>query len=165
MSTAKRVVRNTSYLLIARIITVAIGAATSILTARYLGTSSFGVLGFALAFTAIFGVLIDFGLSMLTTREVARDPALASKYLANIIVMRLFLGGAVVAVIALLVNVMAYPQQTIYVTFIISLSVVMNAVAGTIAALFQAFQKCRNWVACNFHTDASGSYRRNRTAS
>lgn len=141
MSTARRVVRNTSYLLIARVITVAIGAATSILTARYLGASSFGVLGFALAFTAIFGVLIDFGLSMLTTREVARDPALASKYFANIIVMRLFLGGAVVAVIALLVNVMAYPQQTIYVTFIISLSVVMNAVAGTIAALIQAFQK------------------------
>jgi len=141
MSTARRVVRNTSYQLLARVATVAIGAVTSILTARYLGASSFGVLGFGLAFTAIFGLVVDFGLNMLTTREVARNPALASKYLANIVVMRLFLGGAVVALIALLVSVMAYPPQTIYVTFIISLSVVINTVAGTIASLFQAFQK------------------------
>jgi O-antigen/teichoic acid export membrane protein len=141
MSAASKVVRNTSYLLVARITTVAIGVATSVLTARYLGASGFGVLGFALAFTAIFGIIVDFGLGMLTTREVARDHVLAGKYLANIVTMRLLLGAAFVALVALLVNVVGYSQQTIYVTYIIALSVVISTVAGTVAALFQAFQK------------------------
>jgi O-antigen/teichoic acid export membrane protein len=141
MSTASRIARNTSYLLLARVATVAIGIVTSVLTARYLGASGFGVLGFALAFTAIFGILVDFGLGMLTTREVARDRALASKYLANIVAIRLFLGAAFVALVALLVNVLTYSPQTIYVTLIIALSVVINTVGGTLASLFQAFQK------------------------
>jgi O-antigen/teichoic acid export membrane protein len=46
---------------------------------------------FALPFTGIFGVFSDLGLSTLTVREVARDKALASKYLGNIAVMKIFL--------------------------------------------------------------------------
>jgi len=49
-------------------------------TARYLGAAGFGILSFALAFTGIFGVFSDLGLSTLTIREVARDKSLASKY-------------------------------------------------------------------------------------
>jgi O-antigen/teichoic acid export membrane protein len=141
MSKAGRVVRNTSYLLMARVTTVVIGVATSVLTARYLGANGLGILGFALAFTAILSVLVDFGLGTLTTREVARNKALASKYLTNVVTMRLFLGGAFIALIAFLVNVLGYSQQTIFVTYIIAVSVVVNTVAGTIAALFQAFQE------------------------
>ena len=52
-------------------------------TARYLGAEGFGILSFALAFTGIFGVFTNLGLSTLTVREVARDKSLASKYLGN----------------------------------------------------------------------------------
>jgi len=141
MSNASRIFKNTSYLLLARVVTIAIGIVTSILTARYLGASGFGVLGFALAFTAIFGILVDFGLDLLTTREVAREHVLASEYLANIVAMRLILGGSFIALVAVLVNVLAYSTLTIYVTLIIAFSVVLGTLGGTIAALFQAFQK------------------------
>jgi O-antigen/teichoic acid export membrane protein len=39
---------------------------------------------FWLAFTGLFGVFSDIGLSTLTVREVARDKSLASKYLGTI---------------------------------------------------------------------------------
>lgn len=141
MSKAGRVVRNTSYLLLARVTTVVIGVVTSVLTARYLGANGLGILGFALAFTAILSVLVDFGLGTLATREVARNKELASKYLTNFVIMRLFLGGVFFALIAFLVNFLGYSQQTILVTYVIAVSVVVGTVAGTIAALFQAFQE------------------------
>jgi O-antigen/teichoic acid export membrane protein len=141
MSEAVRVVKNTSYMLSAQITTVAIGVATSVLTARYLGANGLGVLGFALAFTTIFSVVVDFGLGTLAAREVSRSPQLASKYLTNVITMRLCLGAAYIVLIALLVNVMGYPQQTISVTYIIAVSVVIGTLAGTVSAMFQAFQE------------------------
>ena len=42
-------------------------------TARYLGAEGFDVLSFVLAFTGIFGVFSDLGLSTLMVREVARE--------------------------------------------------------------------------------------------
>ena len=144
MSNASRIVRNTSYLLAARVATVLIGIVTSVLTARYLGASGFGILGFALAITAIFGILADFGLGTLTTREVARDRSLANKYLGNVIVTRIFLGITFVVLIAFLVNFLGYSEQTIYVTYVIAVSVVISTAAGTIAALFQAFQEMQH---------------------
>ena len=42
-------------------------------TAPYLGAEGFGILSFALAFTGIFWVFLDLGLSTLAVREVARD--------------------------------------------------------------------------------------------
>lgn len=90
MSAAKRVAKNTSYLLSAKVSALLIGLLSSVLTVRYLGANGFGVLSFALAFTAIFGILVDFGLGTLTTREVASENPLANKYLGNVIVMRVF---------------------------------------------------------------------------
>lgn len=40
--------------------------------------------------TGIFGVFSDLGLGTLAIREVARDKSLASKYLWNIAVMKVF---------------------------------------------------------------------------
>jgi O-antigen/teichoic acid export membrane protein len=141
MSKAGRVVKNTSYMLLARIMTVAIGVATSVLTARYLGANGLGVLGFALAFTAILSVTVDFGLGTLATREVSRNQALTGKYLTNVVTMRLCLAGAYIVLIALLVNVIGYPEQTILVTYIVAVSVVLSTVSGTVSAMFQAFQE------------------------
>jgi O-antigen/teichoic acid export membrane protein len=141
MSEAVRVVKNTSYMLSAQLTTVVIGLVTSVLTARYLGANGLGILSFALAFTVIFSVVVDFGLGTLTAREVSRSHELASKYLTNVITMRLCLGGMYIVLIALLVNVMGYPQQTVLITYVIAVSVVINSVAGTVSAMFQAFQE------------------------
>jgi len=70
-------------------------------TARYLGAEGFGILSFALAFTGIFGVFSDLGLSTLTVREVACDKTLASKYLGNIAVMKIILVVITFGLIAL----------------------------------------------------------------
>ena len=110
-------------------------------TARYLGAEGFGILSFALAFTGIFGVFSDLGLSTLTVREVARDKALASKYLGNIVVMKMILVIITFGLIALTINLLGYPEQTIKVVYLVALSIIFGAFSGMFYSIFQAYEK------------------------
>ena len=110
-------------------------------TARYLGAEGFGILSFALAFTGIFGVFSDLGLSTLTVREVARDKSLAGKYLGNIAVMKIILVVITFGLIALTINLLGYPEQTIKVVYLVALSVIFGAFSGMFNSTFQAYEK------------------------
>ncbi|MDD2482660.1 MAG: flippase [Candidatus Shapirobacteria bacterium] len=58
---------------------------------RYWGAEEFGAFNLAFAYVAIFMILADFGLSTITTREVAKHKDLSEKYLGNLIGLKLFL--------------------------------------------------------------------------
>jgi O-antigen/teichoic acid export membrane protein len=141
MSSAKRVARNTSFLLISQIISYGEGAIYTILVARYLGAEGLGILNFGLAITAIFSILANFGLTTLATREVARDKSQASKYIANVIPIQMMLALFSVGLIVVLVNVLAYSQQTIYVVYILSISLIVSTLSNLFLAIFQAFEQ------------------------
>jgi O-antigen/teichoic acid export membrane protein len=91
MNTVQRIAKNTGVLLASQIASYILGLFFIMYTARYLGAEGLGILSFALAFTGIFGVFADLGLSTLTIREVARDKSLAGKYLGNVAVMKVIL--------------------------------------------------------------------------
>ena len=84
MNTVQRIAKNTGVLLISQIIGRVLSFFYIMYTARYLGAEGFGILSFALAFTGIFGVFADLGLSTLTIREVVRDKSSANKYIENV---------------------------------------------------------------------------------
>ena len=141
MNTIQRIAKNTAILLAADIISKVLGFFYVMYTARYLEAEGFGILSFALAFTGIFGVFIDLGLSPLTVREVARDKSLAKKYLNNISVIKTILVTITFALIVIVINLLGYPEQTIKVVYLISLSVVFNSFTGMFYSIFQAFEK------------------------
>lgn len=141
MNTVQRIAKNTAVLLAANIISKVLGFFYVMYTARYLGAEGFGTLSFALAFTGIFGVFSDLGLSPLTVREVARDKSLAKKYLNNISVMKTILVTITFALIVIVINLLGYPEQTIKVVYLISLSVVFNSFTGMFYSIFRAFEK------------------------
>ena len=141
MNTVQRIAKNTGFLLAANIISRALGFFYVMYTARYLGAEGFGILSFALAFTGIFGVFTDLGLHSLTVREVARDKSLASKYLNNITVIKVILVSVTFGIIVLVINILGYPEQTIKVVYLITLSVIFTAFTGMFYSVFQAFEK------------------------
>jgi len=141
MSTVQRIAKNTGVLLISQIASYIIGFFFIMYTARYLGATGFGILSFALAFTGIFGVFSDLGLSTLTVREVARDKSLAGKYLGNIAVMKLILVVVTFGLIALFINLLGYPEQTIRVVYLVALSVIFGAFSRMFYSIFQAYEK------------------------
>ena len=141
MKTVQRIAKNSLVLLVSTIISKVLGFFYVMYTARYLGAEGFAILSFALAFTGIFGLLTDLGFSPLTVREVARDKSLAKKYLNNISIMKAILVTITFALIAIVINLLDYPAQTIKVVYLISLSVVFNSFTGMFYSIFRAFEK------------------------
>jgi O-antigen/teichoic acid export membrane protein len=141
MNTVQKIAKNTIVLIAATIISRVLGFFYVMYIARYLGAEGFGILSFALAFTGIFGVFTDLGLGPLTVREVARDKSLAKKYLNNISVMKIILVTITFALIAIAINLLDYPEQTIKTVYLISLSVVFNSFTGMFYSIFRAFEK------------------------
>lgn len=141
MNTVRIVAKNTGVLFVSQIVSHILGFFYIMYTARYLGAEGFGILSFALAFAGIFGVFADLGLRNLTVREVAKEKSLAGKYLGNIVVMKIFLGVITIGLIALTINLLGYPLQTINVVYLISLSIIFNAFSGMFYSIFQAYEK------------------------
>ena len=141
MSMVRQVLKNTGLLLIANSISMALMFFFNMYTARYLGAEGFGVLSFALAFTGIFIIFADFGLVNLTIREVARDKSLASKYIGNIIGIKIISVVFTFGMIVITINYLGYPEQTIYFVYIIAISVIFNSFTQNFYSIFRAFEK------------------------
>ena len=141
MSTVQRIARNTTVLLVAQAASYLLAFVYMMYLARYLGAAGFGILSFALAFTGIFGVFTDFGLHPLMVREIARDKSLVPKYLANISLMKIILVTITFGLIALAINLMGYPEQTIRVVYLVALYVIVTAFTQMFYAVFQAFER------------------------
>jgi len=141
MSTIQRIAKNTGALFVGNVVGRVFSFFYIMYAGRYLGPSNFGILTFALAFTGIFSVLTDFGLRPLIIREVARDKSLASKYIANISGMKIILVTITFGLIALTINLLDYPEQTIKVVYLVGLSVIFGAFTTMFYSIFQAYEK------------------------
>jgi len=90
---------------------------------------------------AVFSVFANFGLTTITTREVARDTSKARKYAANVIPIQLLFALLTVGLIVVFVNALGYSQQTIYVVYILSIGLIFSTFSSVILAIFQAFEQ------------------------
>lgn len=141
MNTVRRIAKNTLVLLIAQIVSMGLGFFYIMYTARYLGAEGFGVLSFALAFTGMFGIFSDMGLSQLVVREVARDKTLAGKYVGNAIFIKIILSIFTLFFIFMAINILNYPQKTIVVVSLIAMSVILGAFTKIFYSIFQAYER------------------------
>lgn len=141
MSITRKIAKNTSILFLSQVISYILVFFYTIYIARYLGAEGYGVLSFALAFSGIFSIITDLGLSTLTVREVARDKTLANKYLGNILIIKLILSFLVLLIIFLAINLIGYSEETIKVVYFVSISVILTSISGIFYSIFQAYEK------------------------
>lgn len=71
---AKRTVKNAGYMIIGRIIQMVFGLVISLLTARYLGPSNYGLISYAGAYTAFFTSLCTLGINSILVKEFVDHP-------------------------------------------------------------------------------------------
>ena len=141
MNTVQIIAKNTIALVISSIANMVMGFFFTMYVARYVGVDGFGILSFAIAVTSIFSVLTHLGLNQLTIREVARDRALAGKYLANITTFKIILSVLTFTAIALYATFMGYQQQTIMVVYIITLATIADGFSQSFFSIFQAYER------------------------
>ena len=141
LNTIQRIVKNVGVSIFSQIIGYILSLFFNMYAARYLGVEGFGILAFALAFTGIFAVFCDLGTSTLTVREVSKNKSLSNKYLGNISVMKIIFVIITFGMIALVINLLGYPEQTINVVLLIAFSVILNSFSGMFNSIFQAHEK------------------------
>jgi len=70
-STKQILVKNTFWLMMGEVFAKALLFIITISVVRYLGVETYGKYSFAIAFTALFGVIVDFGLGIILVQELS----------------------------------------------------------------------------------------------
>ena len=141
MTTPRRVTKNTFFLFLGDGISRVLGLALIIFIARYLGDIGYGKYAFAFAFASLFLVLSDLGISALTIREVARDTSKAGKYIGSSVIIKAILSLGCLILIAIVINLMDYPQDTTLAVYIVGLALVFSSFNDFSRSIFRAFEK------------------------
>lgn len=141
MNTVQRIAKNAGVLGISQVITSILGFVLLIYIARYLGEVGFGKYSFAVSFTALFIIFADLGISNLIIRELARNKELTNEYLTNVSVIKLLLSFLAFGFIAVTINLMDYPQDTIYAVYLFGVYMILTSFALAFRSIFQAYEK------------------------
>ena len=112
---------------------------------RLLGAEGVGAYTFAGVLTTYFDIVVGWGLATLITRDVARDPAGAGRYLGNATALRLVLWLGAAGVTALLVGPLAGPlgidAPLALAIWLLVLGLVPSLLSGVLSALFMAHER------------------------
>jgi O-antigen/teichoic acid export membrane protein len=135
------ILRNSSLLAAAYVISTVIATAVMVLVSRTLGDVEFGRLHLALTLTTIVGVVVDFGLSQVVTRAVARERGLARPYLIRAAIVVALLGGSLYFVLLGSTQVLGYSPEVRTLVLILGLLMLAEGFAQIIGALFQSHEQ------------------------
>ena len=139
MDDAWTVAKNSTFLLIGRILGKVLTIAFVILVARELGDTGFGKFSFALSFAMIFAVVSNFGLHTLTIRELAGKREEARYYVANLIFLKAILLVLVLSASFGVARLLDVEER--YVLYIVGASVFLRYFSTVIRSVFIAYQK------------------------
>jgi len=143
MSQIKDIFKNTSWMTVSQIITSIFGFVWTIIIARYLGVSDYGILSFAISFSTLINIIMDLGISTYATRELSRDRSLLSKFTNNVIPLKLILAIFLFLISWLILSLMNYNHLTIIVSLIMTIEIVLLSMTQYINAVYQAFEKLK----------------------
>lgn len=141
MSTVRTLVKNTSVLFLSQLISYVLAFFYTLYSARYLGTTNFGIISFATAISGLFAIFTDLGLSTLTIREVAKDKSKTGKFLGNHGSIKLILSIITMLALIIFVNTGTFDDVTKNVVYLIGSSVIINAFGGIFSSLFRAYEQ------------------------
>ncbi len=141
MSQLKKIFKNMSWLLVSQIIASVCGFIWTIIIARYLGVSDYGVLGFAISFTGILGITLDWGISTHIVRHIATDNKTAPKYLGNAIPLKSIFSATALIIILIILILMNSNELTITVTLLFAIEKIIQSYLGLMHGSFQAFEE------------------------
>lgn len=144
-SQVRTVAKNSLVPMGASLLIQVINFALALVVLRVLGPENNGHYAFAVTVWFFLSAITEFGLGILTTREVARDHSKADVYLTNSIVLRL---GLTAVSILLLVGVVLFYSatgdlnpETIWAMLLLWVSLFPNHIAGALSGMFYAYER------------------------
>lgn len=143
MNQVKSIFKNTGWMTISQGITSICAFLWTILIARYLGVSDYGIVSFAISFTGLLSIVMDIGISVYATRELARDRNQLNKFVGNIVPLKLLLAIVSFLVILGMLYILGYDTLTIIVTLIFAIEYIIMSFTNFLSGIFQAFEELK----------------------
>lgn len=137
----RAILRQTSWLFFAQVLTRGIGFFYIIYLARTLGVSDFGLLTAALAYFSILSGVADFGFNRFLIREVAKDSSKASELLWNVVILRLTLTSILFAIFSIILYLLDPDKMRVGLVLLASIAILPQAIAFSFDAIFVAVRK------------------------
>ncbi len=143
MTKISNIAKNTSYLTLALILQKIISFSYFILLARYLGPADLGKYYFAISFTTIFAIFIDLGFANVLTREIAKNQEKASRWLGNVLTLKLPLTLLSVAAVFIFINALDYGPLVIILVYVSCISMVLDSFTATFFSVVRGFHNLK----------------------
>ena len=141
MSQVRTIFENMSWLMVSQIIASICGFIWTLLIARYLGVSEYGILGFATSLTGMISFTMDWGVSTHIIRHISTNYDSAPKYLGNAIPLKcIFCIGSFLLTLVILF-IMKADELTITITLLFLIEAIFITFIGVFTGCFQAFEK------------------------
>lgn len=139
----KAIVWNSVWLTMGEVVNKGIMFLVTILLIRYLSPKEFGHFNIANSLAVTVGMVLDFGLSIMVTRDLAGNLKEAPKYLSNVLSLKLILGLLYLLIIIAIFFFAGFKQyeQWLLVLLFLAILVWLQDLIGLFAALFMAEEK------------------------
>ncbi len=133
------IAKNTSYFTLALVGQKIISFSYFIIVARALGPADLGKYYFAISFTTIFAIMIDFGLANVLMREIPKRRAEAERILANILAVKIPLAILTFLLVVLTINLLPYPGLTRQLVYLSAICMVLDSFTLTFFSIIRGF--------------------------
>jgi len=126
--TKNKLLKNISWLFFDKIIRILGGLFVGVWVARYLGPNDFGILNYAMAYTAFFILFVKLGLDKIIIREIVIKPKLTDYLLGTAFALKL--AGSVVAIISIYISFYFIDTDTVtkIAIFIVSAGFILQSI-------------------------------------
>ena len=124
MSQVVTVFKNVSWVTISQVVTNVCAFIWTILIARYLGVTDYGILSFVISLVMLIGIGEDIGTTTYSIREISRERDLTTKFLRNVLPLKWLLSIILFIATILALKSIGYNNLTIKITFIMFLETI-----------------------------------------
>jgi len=136
-----KIAKNTFWLFIGEIVSKLIVFAFTILVARNLGVSHFGVYSFAISFVMLFSQLVTLGLPNFLTREISRNKENTSNFIGSSILMCIPTIIFSPLIMLLIIFILNYNSETQFLVLILGAWISIDALSFIFKSSFYAHER------------------------
>lgn len=129
--------KNTFFYTVALALQKVLSFAYIVFLARAIGVEDMGRLGFALSFTTIFAIFLDFGLTQILIKESAKNKEESQKYLSSAISLKIIGAVVVYGLVFLFINIMNYPPLVKNMVYLAGVVMVFDSFTLSMYGIFR----------------------------
>lgn len=141
MKDGQTVIKNTSVLFVGHVLSMVLGVVYAAALSRYIQPEGMGKIATATSLVSVTSLIINFGLSDLTIRDVAVDKQRADFYVPTLFFLRTILSCISVVIVFFVSRWINYPVDTTTIIFIYYIVYVIDGFTDVCISIFNAHEK------------------------